>query len=335
MTATRRLRALLVVPLALACTVVAGSVTGAATPRPAVTPTTVMLRGGLNDPKDPNIAVLQYLPSSITVVKNETVTWSIAGPEPHSVTFVAPGQPAPSVDKDPTLFLPTPPSGPYDGSSLVNSGVVPVVASSSVAKFSVSFSKPGTFTYYCVLHPNMVGTVKVTDDAADSQGRITQQGNKQLEKWLAEGEAAKKKLLAAKPKPTKNTDGSSTWTVEMGASTAHTDVLAFAPSPAKVHAGDSVVFVNDSEAPHTASFGGTLVPTNPLAADVQSAVPEPSPQALAPGAYFNTGWVPPVADPAPGFAQHSYTYSIAAPGKYEYVCVLHVSSGMGAELDVG
>ncbi|HEX4528138.1 MAG TPA: hypothetical protein VIA11_01895, partial [Acidimicrobiia bacterium] len=46
--------------------------------------------------------------------------------------------------------------------------------------------------------------------------------------------------------------------VKLGASTAHTDVLAFAPTPKNVKAGDHVTFVNNSSAPHTASFGGPL-----------------------------------------------------------------------------
>ena len=92
---------------------------------------------------------------------------------------------------------------------------------------------------------------------------ITKAGNAETKKYLAEGEAAKRKLLAAKPKQTKNSDGSTTYNVELGASTAHTDVLAFAPTPKNVKAGDHVTFVNNSLAPHTASFGGPLVPTDP------------------------------------------------------------------------
>ena len=99
-------------------------------------------------------------------------------------------------------------------------------------------------------------------------------------------------------------------------------------------AGDSVTFVNNSKAPHTASFGGALVPQNPLAPEVQQPQPGPSPQTLTAGVYLNTGWLPPNtgATGAP-LAARSYTYSVPDPGKYEYVCVLHLPSGMAAELD--
>ena len=177
----------------------------------------------------------------------------------------------------------------------------------------MSFGKTGTYTYYCVLHPNMVGTVTVTGDTQDSQQKITKTGNQEKAKYLKEGEAAKKKLLSAKPKQTKNSDGSSTYTVETGASTAHTDVLTFAPTPRNVKTGDQVTFVNNSTAPHTASFGGELVPTIPTAANVVAPQPGPSPQALAQGVYLNSGWLPPKTKGGPPVSARSYTYSVPAP----------------------
>ena len=301
----------------------------------AEAPATLALHAGMNDPKDPNIAVLEYLPEKIRVVAGEQVTWTFDGPEAHSVTFVPPGSPVPSTETDPSLFGPTAATSPYDGTTLVNSGVLPLGQPVTAPTFSMSFAKPGTYTYYCVLHPNMIGTVTVGAGDVNTQAEVDAAARKQSAKYLAEGRAAKKQLAAVKPKGTKNSDGSTTWRVEMGASTAHTDILAFSPTPAKLAAGDSVTFVNNSGAPHTASFGGALVPQIPIAPDVQQAVPGASPQALTAGAYFNTGWLPPKGGPTgPPLAARSYTYSVADPGTYEYVCVLHLSSGMAAELDV-
>jgi plastocyanin len=327
-----RVRAQLVAVLTLTGFVVLAAPV-AATPSAVAAPTELTLKAGLNAPNDPNIAVLEFLPSSFKVAKGTTVTWEIAGPEPHSVTFVPPGTAPPSADKDPSLFSPTPAAGPYDGTTMVNSGVLPLGNATSVPKFSMSFAKTGTYTYYCVLHPSMIGKVQVTDDTQDSQQKITKAGNSETKQYIAEGTAAKKKLLAAKPKSTKNSDGSTTYDVAMGASTAHTGVLAFAPTPRTVKAGDHITFVNNSAAPHTASFGGTLVPTVPIAPDVQNPVPGPSPQTLAPNVYLNTGWLPPKTKGGPALAARSYTYDVPAPGTYSYVCVLHLPSGMAAEID--
>lgn len=329
-----RLRAILVVALScvgmMALSVPAHAVAAHAT----AAPTEVSVVAGINDPKDPNIAVLEYMPSKLTVTKGTKVTWDIAGPEPHSVTFVPPGTTVPpSTESDPSLVFPTPPTGPYDGTTLVNSGVLPLGETSQVQHFSMSFAKTGTYTYYCVLHPNMVGTVEVTDAEQDSQRKIAKTVNRQKAKYLKEGEAAKAKLLKAEPKSTKSSDGTTTYTVQMGTSTPHTDVLAFAPSPRHVEAGDHVTFVNNSSAPHTASFGGPLVPTIPTADNVVQPQPGPSPQTLAQDTYLNTGWLPPKTKQGPTLAERSYTYEVPAPGKYKYVCVLHLPSGMAGEID--
>jgi len=333
-----RLRASLVVALSivglLAVAVPAQAGASQAPHRAAAAPAEVSLVAGLNDPKDPNIAVLEFLPEKVKVATGTKVTWDIAGPEPHSVTFVPPGTKVPpSTETDPTLFGPTPATGPYDGTTLVNSGVLPLGETSQVQTFSMSFGKTGTYTYYCVLHPNMVGTITVTGDTQDSQQKITKTGNQEKAKYLKEGEAAKAKLLKAKPKTAKNSDGSTTYTVNMGASTPHTDVLAFAPTPQNVKSGDQVTFVNNSAAPHTASFGGPLVPTIPTADDVVQPQPGPSPQTLAQNTYLNTGWLPPKTKQGPPVSARSYTYSVPAPGKYTYVCVLHLPSGMAGEID--
>jgi plastocyanin len=329
-----RLRASLVVTLAVAGLVAVAVPVQAATPRAAAVPPEVSLVAGVNDPKDPNVAVLEFLPAKVKVAKGTTVTWAIAGPEPHSVTFVPPGTTVPpSTEADPSLTFPTPATGPYDGTTLVNSGVQPLGATSQVQKFSMSFGKTGTYTYYCVLHPNMVGTITVTNDTQDSQSKITKTGNKEKAKYIKEGEAAKAKLTSAKPKSTKNSDGTTTYSVEMGASTAHTDVLAFSPSPRNVKAGDQVTFVNNSAAPHTASFGGPLVPTIPTADNVVNPVPGPSPQTLVANTYINTGWLPPKTKQGPPESARSYTYTVPTAGKWEYACVLHLPSGMAGEID--
>ncbi len=318
------------------CVLAFTGITAAANARvsdPPASARAVTVTGGLNDPRDPTVVVNEFLPSSVTVGTGTEVTWEMAGPEPHSVTFVSSGSPTPpSLETDPSLILPTPATAPFDGTAFVNSGVVPL--GKNVVRFSMSFSKPGRYTYFCVVHPQMVGSVTVSDSRQQSAGAVTRAGRAQRVKYLAEGEAAKAKLLAARPTPTKNADGTTTYRVTMGASTAHTEVLAFAPTPKHVRQGDHLTFVNDSGAPHTASFGGPLVPLNPQVDEVTQPAPGPSPQSLTSDAYLNTGWLPPKTDDTPE-TQRSYTFDAPNPGTFSYVCVLHVGSGMAGVIDVG
>jgi plastocyanin len=304
-------------------------------------PTTeISMRAGLNDPSDVTVAVLAYLPSAITVSQGTTVSWTITGPEPHSVTFLPPGQtmPSPESPEGEKLFAPTPPTGSYDGKSLVNSGLIPL-GPQAAPPFKVKFDTPGLYQFACVIHPQMVGTVTVaaTGAKADTQADIQTRGDTEMNQWLTEGRAAKKAMTDKAPVKTANADGTTTWTIEMGASTPHTDILAFAPVPAAIKAKDKVVFVNNSSAPHTASFAGKqTLPQNPTDPAVSAAKPGPSPQTLNATDFINTGLLPPNAPPnaAPPLAVRSFTFTVPATGQYAYVCLLHVTSGMAGVINV-
>src|SRR5256885_3743445 len=98
----------------------------AAKSKGVVTPETVTIRAGVSDPTHTQIAVLQFMPARATVSVGQKARWSWDDTkEPHTVTFFPPGQSAPAPGSDPSLFAPTPPKGAYDGTTLVNSGLVP------------------------------------------------------------------------------------------------------------------------------------------------------------------------------------------------------------------
>lgn len=295
----------------------------------------ITIEAGINDRKNPTVAVTEFLPAEVSVPVGATLTWSWArAVEPHSVTFFPSGVTPPPPGSDRALFAPTPPTGPYNGSTLVNSGLQPLGA--TPPPFSITFDTAGDFPYYCVIHPNMIGTVKVVegtekvDTPATAKSRALEEGRR----WVAEGRAAARKLAAAKPKSTKAGDGSVTWDVEMGTTTEHTDILAFAPAPAKVKAGDNVRFVNNSQAPHTGTFSGRQEAiTDPLAPETSTAIPGPSPQTLNSTDLFNTGELPPNAgNPPPPIEARSYTYLVPTAGTYDYYCILHVASGMASQI---
>ena len=294
----------------------------------------ITIKAGVSDPTHNQIAVLQYMPAKATVAVGQKVRWSWdETKEPHSVTFLAPGQTAPDPGSDTSLFAPTPPAGPYDGTALVNSGLQPL-GPQAVAPFEMTFAKAGSYNYLCVIHPQMVGTIVVAD-AGETAAAVTTRGDQEQGQWLAEGNEAYQKLMAAPTVSTKNKDGSKTWKVEMGTTTAHTDILAFAPVPAAVKKGDKVTFVNNSMAPHTASFFNETPPImNPEDPVAQKAAPGPSPQKLGNKGLFNTGLLPPNAPPGAGppEAVRSFTFSVPTAGDYQYICIFHAPSGMAGAI---
>ncbi|MCP5142766.1 MAG: cupredoxin family copper-binding protein [Chromatiales bacterium] len=77
-----------------------------------------------------NIRGMQFQPSVITIKAGERVTWSQNAPMPHTVTST-------------------------DGTT-INSGRL-----SAGQTFTHTFDAPGTYEYYCELHPGMKGSVVV------------------------------------------------------------------------------------------------------------------------------------------------------------------------------
>jgi len=86
-----------------------------------------------------------------TVPVGSTVTWTnLANNEPHTVTFAPVGQPFPKLDP----FSPPTGGNTYDGTTLVNSGLLLPGQS-----FSATFPKAGTYTYHCLLHDDTGGMI--------------------------------------------------------------------------------------------------------------------------------------------------------------------------------
>jgi len=83
------------------------------------------------------IAILNYAfyPSSITIPTGTTATWVNMDFVQHTVTSGTEGAPTGVFDSHPF---------------------------SHMQSFSYTFNTPGTYTYYCDLHPNMIGTILVT-----------------------------------------------------------------------------------------------------------------------------------------------------------------------------
>jgi plastocyanin len=81
-----------------------------------------------------------YQPNPIQVSVGNTVTWTNDDAQPHTVTSGSNGQPDNKFNSSPNF------------SPLVNPGQT----------FSFTFTEAGSYPYFCMLHPNMVGTVSVS-----------------------------------------------------------------------------------------------------------------------------------------------------------------------------
>lgn len=106
---------------------------------------------------------LRFLPSDFSVNAGDTVVWTNTDTvEPHTVTFVPAGQQAPVFPEDPASAAPAGGST-YDGTALTSSGIALPAGVPGSQPYSLSFPRPGTYTYICVIHAElgMVGTITV------------------------------------------------------------------------------------------------------------------------------------------------------------------------------
>lgn len=106
------------------------------------------------------IAVNKFYPEEIEVEAGTKVAWYAHSMfEPHTITF---GSKWGSGADDPAAFAPAgAASGSRYSGGLANSGFIPPPGSKSKVIFELTFTKPGTYRYVCVLHPGMEGVVRV------------------------------------------------------------------------------------------------------------------------------------------------------------------------------
>jgi plastocyanin len=141
--------------------------------------------------EDQAALVNEFLPAVINTKVGQKVTWAVIGP--HTISFGAdpalqnfltvapdgavhlnPKSMGPAGGPGVTPATPTgpPPTGPpklgkvtdggkYDGTGFKSSGFVPP-GPPPFPGYSLTFTKAGTYSYNCLIHPKMGGVVKVT-----------------------------------------------------------------------------------------------------------------------------------------------------------------------------
>jgi plastocyanin len=258
----------------------------------SVAPRTVtVLVGGGQD----TIVLDGFFPQPLRIRVGDTVTWKFNS-EPthrHTVTFaggpfpgpkdavagggpgeVMPGRWVPEpggapgdLMRNPVFAAPTRRAGApvetYDGVTYVNSGEMstrPRLADMPKNDtFAVTFTKPGTYRYFCLFHrPHMVGTIEVVPaSAADvpDQAEIDRQAKAEMDHLLAMIEKAKEQTKAMRSQPGPN--GSKFWFVRAGGyeldSGEHLGLsFDFLPKNLTITAGDTVIW--EAVDAHTITF---------------------------------------------------------------------------------
>ena len=336
----RMLHRAIIAVLTLALGLATLSLPGRAQPAPM---TWKVLNGA--DSPDHAIQGQDYYPRTITINAGDSVTWTKGAILEHTVTFLSGAKPPqlflPQPDKR-LLFNPAaafPQGGPaYDGTGVVNSGVLEGMGKS----FTVTFTKPGRYTYVCLLHAGMTGTVVVRPAGA---ARTTTQAayDKAASAQWAAALAAGRRLRASWRVASASSASGTVYTAPLLSDPqARVSLFRFTPAPLTVKAGSTVRWVmKDAFEIHTVTFQGAGEIPPFLTPEPQKqgppkiffgtkAITQSGGQRHTGNTFYNSGILLPVNPPGP--TEYSLTFS--KPGTYTYWCVVHVPEGMSGTVIV-
>jgi plastocyanin len=203
---------------------------------------------------------LAFLPNEIWIHVGDTVTWTSAVDEIHTVTFLKPGQTRlPFQVGCPGFSLGA--SASFDGSTCLTTP--PLV---NGQKFTVTFPTVGNFKLVCLVHQNMTGVVHVLDFSQPlphAQGYYDDQAADQREDLLsdADNDNEHEQHNSLADRNAVATGGGEI--IATGGGSETFSIMRFMDSEKVIHAGDTVEWTNlDPITPHTITFG--VEPQNPV-----------------------------------------------------------------------
>ena len=236
-------------------------------------PGTLTIRAGAHHPtnRDAPYVYTRYYPDVLQVHRGQTVRWTFE--QTHSVTFSKSGRPGWfRPDEIPDTYAVNERFG-FGATDCGLEGLRPCAFQANTTFLSSGVSRirqerpfevtvdapPGTYAYFCTLHPAMSGKIEVVRDTAPvrTQKQLDAQTKAQVR---ADSRAADAVFRADQtPVSTVGADGTRVWRGLLGDSTSdkHVSILAFMPADLEVAAGDSVRYVFRDRAvnePHTVTF---------------------------------------------------------------------------------
>lgn len=271
---------------------------------------------------------LAFLPNEIWIHVGDSITWTFAVDEIHTVAFLPAGH----------VRLPFSVGCPgysvsgvsYDGSTCVSSP-----PSTRPQTFTVMFPAAGNYKLTCLVHEDMTGVVHVLDTSVPlpyDQSFYDREGAEQG-----------RNLLAAHGMMGHHHEGANNVEVGIGKVVANggghqtVSIMRYVEPELVIHAGATVEWTNhDSITPHTITFGPAPDPVNPIP-------PSPNVSVDADGARHATisspsdnvhsGFIQSAPQEriglpttAPGTTRFRVTFTTS--GVYNYRCALHDDLGM-------
>jgi plastocyanin len=289
--------------------------------------------------KDMGKQAIAFLPNELWIHAGDSITWTSASGDIHTVSFFIAGQPY----EDFTVGCPgfSPSGTSFNGSTCVSAP--PLVDGQS---FTVKFPKAGNYSLICLVHPHMTGVIHVLAANAalpHDQFFYNEQAEKQAHNLLSDADNDKEHhghqkmedMLSAK---VMHGNGVAAGIGEMNSTAAgfqSLSVVRFLNGTIEIHAGETVEWsVLDPALPHTITFGTEPANPGPPSPDVTFDADGGRHATLkAPGDSTHSGVIGAVPMNQAGVPQSPpsipvFRVTFMKPGTYNYICALHDNLGM-------
>ena len=271
---------------------------------------------------------LAFLPNEIWIHAGESITWTMAANEGHTVTFLTSGQIRPPFTVECPGF--SAPSAIFDGSTCVTSGLL-----FQGDKFTVVFPVPGNFKLVCLVHEGMTGTIHVFDPSQSlphDQAFYDREAQRGSADFLGVEVAG---VMNHQHHLENSVIAGHGETVATGGGSDSLSVMRFSDQGITVHAGDTIEWTNDDPTTtHTITFGpepqDLVDPSSNVTVDADGARHG---VLYSPSDAVHSGFIQAAPQDRTGLAQSPsgvtrFRLTFNKPGIYPYICSLHDVLGM-------
>ena len=284
---------------------------------------------------------LAFLSNELWIHTGDSIRWTAATDELHTVTFLTTGQIRPPLFANGSggpfvgCQVPTPDGSSFNGTSCVTSGPL-----SSGQTYTVRFSAAGNYKLVCLVHLRMTGAVHVLNPAEPlpyNQAAYDREAMRQQAELLADASILEGRGIATAQLTAPNavTAGIDAITASGGGSNA-ASVVRFLGGLTIVRVGETVEWTSLSPTVfHTVTFGTEPVnafPPFPFSIPIDSdGVRHAAINSVNDS--VNSGVIGLMSQEAVGAPQLAldstrFRVTFTSPGIFNYICALHDDLGM-------
>jgi plastocyanin len=284
---------------------------------------------------------LAFLPNELWVHVDDSIEFTFATEEVHTVTFLQQDTSTQQTRPANTAGCPgaLPPDGrtddpsSFDGSKCVNSG------RETSGSYTVTFPTAGNFKVVCLVHANMTGAVHVLKTAEPlpyDQRTYDFLAKRQANTLLADGAGLAGQAVATAEQAGANAISAGIGeVVATGGGSSTLTVMRFLRDSIIVHVGDTVEWTNlDPVTPHTITFGTEPTNTNPasgnvtLASDGARHATINSIDDSVHSGFIQAAQQDRANSPQTALGVTRFRVTFNTPGTFNYICALHDELGM-------